>query len=187
VSKNNVTDTSSIQTLTNKTINSNNNTIIAGAVSGTPNLNTVLNQNVSITATPQFEGYILNNLGTQCYREYSAHGNIPANTTVNILTFVLPVGQSVSIITSLSAHCITGANQGYSVLESSFKLVNDGTVSGSAGNYNLVSDANLIGLYAGNLTTNITVSGGNNVNVQLISTLLTGSITYGGSVDVSFA
>lgn len=187
VSKNNVIDTSSVQTLTNKTINSSLNTIIAGAVSGTPNLNTVLNQNVSTTATPIFQGLALNNSLTLSSTRLPVRGSIPANTTVTMYSLVLPVGQSIVISFTLSANCLTGANTGYSDLIYDYKLVNDGTITGSAGNSGLISEANLTGAYTGKLTPNIGVSGGTTVVVELISTLATGAITYGGFIDVCYA
>ena|ERR1700761_2656814 len=187
VSKNNVIDTSSVQTLTNKTINSNNNTIIAGAVSGTPNLNTVLNQNVSTTAIPQFEGMIFNNAGIQSLRTYPVHGTVGPSGGAIMLTFVLPVNTSVVISTVFSAHCLNGSDQGYSDFIYDFKLVNTGTIVGSDGNNALSSEVNLIGGYVGNLVIFTTVTDAINVNVELSSTLADGTITYGGYIDLCFA
>lgn len=53
VSKNNVADTSSAQTLTNKTINSGANTIEISSASGA-NINDLINQDVRSTASPVF-------------------------------------------------------------------------------------------------------------------------------------
>jgi len=187
VSRNNIVDTSSTQTLTNKTINSGSNTIIAGGVTGSPNLNTVLTQDVSKNGNPVFQSIALNSSLTLCNIRNGVHGSIPANGTTTIYNFVLPVNQSVVVSYTISAHCLTGANQGYSDLIFDYKLVNNGTVVGSAGNNAFSSEDNITGAYAGNLSTNILVTGGNVINVQLVSTLATGAITYGGYVEVCYA
>jgi hypothetical protein len=60
--KNNLTDTSTAQTLTNKTIDSSNNTLtITNSPLIASNINTIINQNVQTTASPSFSSLTLTN------------------------------------------------------------------------------------------------------------------------------
>jgi hypothetical protein len=178
--KNNLLDTTTAQTLTNKTIDSASNTI---DVNGT-NINTLINQSLLTTANVTFGALNLNIGATTCLTKVPLTGTVPASSAVNIIAIAIPNNISAVVSVTLSANCLTGAATGYSDLMYDFKTVNNGgTLISSAGNNSAKSEANIIGAYTGKL--NLTSSNsGNSLILTLTSTLTTGSINYGGNVDI---
>jgi hypothetical protein len=226
VYKNNLIDTTSVQTLTNKTIDSASNTVQVNGVNinslidqdvrttASPSWNTItcaqiagastiinginfpafyasyianVNQDVRTTASPSFTGASWLVGVNTAMRQFPVKGSQAAAATTTILAVAVPLNTSISIFIELSAKCLDGTQTGYTSFIIDRKAVNNaGVISLSNGINNTKSDTALAGAYGGKVNI-ATAINGSNIDINLVTTLASGTCQYGGSVDVTYA
>lgn len=177
-----------IDTLTNKTLNSATNTItITNAPLIVANINTLINQDVRTTATPSFTGSISLLAGLRAMQQYPVRGSVGNAVTVTILTIPIATSVSVGIFLQMSSKCLDGTQTGYSDFLYDWKAINNaGVIISSNGNNQSKSEANIAAGYTGK--TNISIlAAGTDLLVRIVTTLASGTCQYGGTIDVCYA
>jgi hypothetical protein len=156
--KNNIIDTTSIQTIQNKIFD----------------------------ATNTYDTMTFNNLGVLVCKKFYIRGSLPANGSGPYLAIPIPNNSSVSISVTMTLSCISGGNTGYSNFLYDYKAVNiGGSVNFSFGNNQAKSEGTIAGVYINKLTPTISNTL-TTITLGLTSTIATGPTSFGGEVSICY-
>lgn len=145
---------------------------------------TTVNQPLLTTSSPTFGGLTLMIGGREILTQYGSTGSIGASTTVTLINAVVPLNQTIAVSLVLVAQCIAGANTGYGDYIYDFKAINNGGVLFSSNGINQQkSEANITGIFVGAVSITI-LNAGIFLLVNMTNNLLTGDITFGGTINV---